>query len=536
MTLHTRKRTLEPGAGVISEKELGQKFSTFEVNLIDHYKGTVKCPECEGAVYCKGGAGNPNVFGVAAKRIKCKNNSCAKTFSIINFFTAINMPQVVVEYEKFKNDCLTTLQQIKAGKEGKKKQQSSLKNFFTADQAKSAEDQIMKGAPTADHNGDEGREETEDVIMEDSIEKKKDQEETEVPAEGEVETEDTDENVNLLMEMSDKDIIAALLEANKKKDSTIKLLQQEMQQLKAQMKLLMQKNTAQVKAATVDSTKKVIETPKKVQKEKQQKKTDEVIVVEGPETWVGVAVKNAPPTKVKGTSVPASAPTTKEKKTAEDEKKAKAKEAKKFRNKGARLFREVGEPLRFLRYHVHLTDKRPLRLAKSGKDKTRILRAMCKELDINKHVYAISLIGTSIAELYVREDESGWVDDRLAEKNLTFMEEPDVLAASPFARTENVEGIVAKRLAHLYLTVRLLNLKECILRGLPEAMKTEILKIVDEKLNAATAKTTSTITKEATTEVVEKEGEEILQEAMGEATGKTGMEGVIIEEHPNQQC
>lgn len=525
MTLHTRKRTLEPGAGVISEKELGQKFSTFEVNLIDHYKGTVKCPECEGVVYCKGGAGSPNVFGVAAKRIKCKNNSCAKTFSIINFFTAINMPNVVAEYEKFKNECLTTLQQIKAGKEGKKKQQSSLKNFFTADQAKTAGDQTMKDS-----------EETEDVIMEDNTEKMNDQEETEEPAEGEDKPADTDENVNPLMEMSDKDIIAALLEDNKKKDSTIKLLQQEMQQLKAQMKLLMQKNTAQVKAVTVDSTKKVIETPKKVQKEKQQKKTDEVIVVEGPETWVGVAVKNAPPTKVKGTSVPASAPTTKEKKTAEDEKKAKAKEAKKFRNKGARLFREVGEPLHFLRYHVHLTDKRPLRLAKSGKDKTRIVRAMCKELDINKHVYAISLIGTSIAELYVREDESGWVDDRLAEKNLTFMEEPDVLATSPFARTENVEGIVAKRLAHLYLSVRLLNLKECVLRGLPEAMKTEILKIVDEKLNAATAKTTSTITKEATTEVGEKEGEEILQGAMGEATGKTGMEGVIIEEHPNQQC
>lgn len=127
-------------------------------------------------------------------------------------------------------------------------------------------------------------------------------------------------------------------------------------------------------------------------------------------------------------------------------------------------------------------------LSSQGMSTTEILKNMLRSVGIKNDVVALSKIGNSLLEIYVPVSKLDKVTGRLAQHRVEFETGLDQTAAPPYGPqgSRNIE-IMVQRLAHLYENKKLLNLRECILRGLPLEIQDQIMKICLKKQKSSSA-------------------------------------------------
>jgi hypothetical protein len=130
----------------------------------------------------------------------------------------------------------------------------------------------------------------------------------------------------------------------------------------------------------------------------------------------------------------------------------------------------------FERLTIRLAYGTTLKRGSRRRDKVGQVRAILRTLDIDAYVVETSAIGNSLIELYLPEDKAERVRTLLQHhRSVTIVHNYNPLAQSPLAPPlMNLERVAARRLSICYSWATMPRLQECMLRGLPLALQTDI--------------------------------------------------------------
>jgi len=137
------------------------------------------------------------------------------------------------------------------------------------------------------------------------------------------------------------------------------------------------------------------------------------------------------------------------------------------------------KPARFEKIVFKVNDSRPLKKCKTFQEINQIVNGLFKAVGIKGAIFMWSKIGNSLIEIIVPEEQAKDVKWNLFENELNIIDEPKLWNAPPHYTGPWTYEKFVKRNAFLYRTARLNNLKECILRGVPDEIAEMILAQVD---------------------------------------------------------
>ena len=138
------------------------------------------------------------------------------------------------------------------------------------------------------------------------------------------------------------------------------------------------------------------------------------------------------------------------------------------------LTKKRREPLEFVRLHIEIYDTRSIKRAKKEMQVAKLVWTLLKMIGIARWTLEYSLIGNSILEIYVKANNLNSVKETLAEKEMNLIEEFDIATKPTHAQTDDYKSLLVKRIKFLYGRARLVNLRKCILGGLPEEIVKEV--------------------------------------------------------------
>ena len=148
-------------------------------------------------------------------------------------------------------------------------------------------------------------------------------------------------------------------------------------------------------------------------------------------------------------------------------------------------------PMEVSKMHIKLSDVRVLKKAASPSEARKIIWALINAQGIRDHVLEISLIGLSIVELYINAERKIEIEQVLTKKEIEILVDYNPLMVPTYAREENIEPRIVKRISWMYGRARTQRLKACMLEGLPENVCQEIIaesiniqKVIKEKNEA----------------------------------------------------
>ena len=148
-------------------------------------------------------------------------------------------------------------------------------------------------------------------------------------------------------------------------------------------------------------------------------------------------------------------------------------EARKKRRVTSKLFR-LSNPLTFTRIHFLIPNTMGLRKCPSGSKLRTALWDIVKFLGIRKGVIDVSIIGCHTMELYVVDSHMDSVLSALTKNQLKPITDLDLMEPPDWNPSMDMESKVTRRLVWKYYHARLVNLRKCILLGLPENVQAQI--------------------------------------------------------------
>ena len=142
---------------------------------------------------------------------------------------------------------------------------------------------------------------------------------------------------------------------------------------------------------------------------------------------------------------------------------------KRIKKLAASIFKKKEAPLEFTRIHCKIEKSEAI---KKAVDKTKLIWQMTKEMNVHRDVIAVSKIGNSIIELYVKKHKMDMVREKIKAKlGIEILDNLDLMEQSPHNKEGfNYNELTIKRLQYLYRKAALQNLKTCIVSGLSEEM------------------------------------------------------------------
>ena len=134
------------------------------------------------------------------------------------------------------------------------------------------------------------------------------------------------------------------------------------------------------------------------------------------------------------------------------------------------------DPLQFEKVHFVVNDNRPFKECKSASETIALIWAMLKELKIRNHVIEVSKVGGSVVELYVKKTRVEAVKVILKRARCQVFLDYNVLAIPDHSKktADFYQEKVVKRISHLLFRAPLVNLRVCMLDGLPVEIQREI--------------------------------------------------------------
>lgn len=142
---------------------------------------------------------------------------------------------------------------------------------------------------------------------------------------------------------------------------------------------------------------------------------------------------------------------------------------------------EKEEPLEFMRFHIELSDSRPLRKCKSKRMKQKLVYAIIKSMGIRKHIILATPVGNSRLEIYAIDSLRGEMLDILDEKKIRYTLAPNLLEKPAYDNAKDVEkDFISRRLGWLYYHAKLQNLKKAILQGLNQEIQEKIKEFIPD--------------------------------------------------------
>jgi hypothetical protein len=136
----------------------------------------------------------------------------------------------------------------------------------------------------------------------------------------------------------------------------------------------------------------------------------------------------------------------------------------------------------FKKLHLRIENKRILRNC-TYKQKQAIIMKVLHSYGLSGCISRISFIGSSVLEVYVLEESESKFMSGMKRNDWKFIGDFDYYAPTAFSeipvskeKEESCLGALVQRLAFLCAGTKLINLKRCILEGLQEETRAEVLK------------------------------------------------------------
>lgn len=165
----------------------------------------------------------------------------------------------------------------------------------------------------------------------------------------------------------------------------------------------------------------------------------------------------------------------------------KAAKTKNYLKNILRAGKPKSEPLEFSRLHIMLRDTREVKKFMKKGRLYDFLWDFTRALGIKKWVLDVSIIGSQIVEIYVRTDAVMRILDICEAEKVVVEEFFDLNAVPVFGRIKDIRRRMVRRLSFIYRRAALINLRKCILEGLPEdiqnAIKDEAAKSLEDIRN-----------------------------------------------------
>ena len=167
---------------------------------------------------------------------------------------------------------------------------------------------------------------------------------------------------------------------------------------------------------------------------------------------------------------------------------APAKPASFYKKAASRLLAPRKDPAKFDRLHVRMNDSRSLKRCDTAKQVNKLISDCLKRYGIKREVIRFSKIGNSVLELYFAADSRSKVIDNLVYHQCEILDDFDPLARPTYGVDNTFEDKAVKRLAFLYKSANLVNLRATILHGYPEVFQAKVVGFATELLEDPNAR------------------------------------------------
>ena len=148
---------------------------------------------------------------------------------------------------------------------------------------------------------------------------------------------------------------------------------------------------------------------------------------------------------------------------------------KKLKKNGANLLGPKKESADFERLHISVQDNRPLKECLHPGQLRNTMELAMEYIGIYDQVVAVSKIGTSIMEIYFPKETKEFVVNQLALSKVIIYNNLNIHCSPDFGPTKNFKEKRNHRLAYLLAKSKYVKLNRCILNGLGDDERIDVL-------------------------------------------------------------